>query len=175
MNGKYKIGDTVQICGKLWMEYLEKDGYYNPDVLGYDIVEEMYTYCGKVGKVTQVYDYDNNYRIEGCGDWWFHSDMLLPCHAPQDLDDEIMDLGLVEEEKEQSYLVERDEMKIELDEAFEFRCAINSVDRAIEIMKEAQKELACLKDSGFDVGCLFDIDETYIEISKNGRHYSIRK
>ena len=171
----YKIGDMVQICGKLWMEYLEKDEYYNPDVIDYDIVEEMYAYCGKVGKVAEVYDYDDSYRIEGCGTFWFHADMLLPCYEPQDLDGEIMDLGLVEEEKEQSYSTERDEMKIELEEAFEFRCAMKSVDRIIEIMKEAQKELACLEDSGFDVGCLFDIEEVYVEISKNGRHYSIRK
>ena len=99
----YKIGDMVQICGKLWMEYLEKDEHYNPNICDYDIVEEMYAYCGKVGKVTQVYDYDDSYRIEGCGDWWFHSDMLLPCHTPQDLDGEIMDLGLVEEEKEDEF------------------------------------------------------------------------
>ena len=171
----YKIGDMVQICGESWMEYLEKGGYYNPDVLGYDIVKEMYAYCGKVGKVTQVYDYDDSYQIEGCGDWWFHADMLLSYHAPQDLDGEITDLGLVEEEKEQPYSTECNEMKIELDEAFEFQCAMKSVDRAIEIMKEAQKELARLEDSGFVVRGSFDIDETYIEISKNGRHYSIRK
>ena len=171
----YKIGDMVQICGKLWMEYLEKNGYYDPDVIDYDIVKEMYAYCGKVGKVTQVYDYDDSYNIEGCGDWWFHSDMLLQYHTPQDLDGEIMDLGLVAEEEEQPYSTERNEMKIELDEAFEFRCAMKSVDRAIEIMKEAQKELARLEDSGFVVRGSFDIDETYIEISKNGRHYSIRK
>lgn len=171
----YKIGDMVQICGESWMEYLEKDGYYNPDVLDYDIVKEMYAYCGKVGKVTQVYDYDDSYRIEGCGDFWFHSDMLLPCYEPQDLDGEIMDLGLVEEDKEQPYSTERNEMKVESDEVIEFRCAMNSVDRVIEIMKEAQKELARLEDSGFVVRGSFDIDETYIEISKNGRHYSIRK
>ena len=83
---KFKAGDRVLICNESYMEYLKRED------LDYDIVEDMYQYCGMVGIVTEEYKRyeensdkifyllesvdDHNLVVGDMGGWYYEQDML---------------------------------------------------------------------------------------------------
>lgn len=77
---KHKVGDTVRVKSKAWIDAQPKDSTGDIYVVGNDgeelyIVDEMFKYAGQSFKVTSIYA-DSNYELGDMSDWEWSDAML---------------------------------------------------------------------------------------------------
>lgn len=96
---KYKKGDKVKVRPDL------KVGKCGCDT----VVEAMLGYRGKVTSVIKINDYTNDkYRLDGCSNWWFTDEMLMPA-APtiQEIKEKKVDCVISVDSKEDAVTLSR--------------------------------------------------------------------
>ena len=76
---KHKVGDTVRIKSKAWIDAQPKDGT-GFDVKGNDgtpltFVDDMFIYAGQSFQITDIYT-DSNYELGDMADWEWSDAML---------------------------------------------------------------------------------------------------
>lgn len=155
---KFKAGDRVLICDESYMSYLKNK------VLGYDIVEDMYQYCGMVGIVTEEYKrYEesddkifyrlesvdkDNLIIEDMGGWYYEQDMLR-----------LVDLTVKDGKKTEVPFTDGVELALEIS----------------NILLEAKNKADLLREKGFGVEFILDDESAFIRVDKNGEFFSINR
>lgn len=157
---KFKAGDRVLICDESYMAYLR-----NKDS-NYDVVEDMYNYCGMVGIVTEEYKrYDDdddvdkvfyllesvdehNLVIGDMGGWYYEQDMLS-----------LVDHTMKHGKKSEVSFTDGVELALEIS----------------NILLDAKNKVDSLKEKGFSVEFILDDGSAFIRIDKNGEFFSINR
>ena len=93
---KHKVGDTVRIKSKAWIDAQPKDSADAFDVKGNDgtplvFVDDMFVYAGQSFQITNIYA-DGNYELGDMADWEWSDAMLEDDSTIEALQKRVADL-----------------------------------------------------------------------------------